>query len=99
MSLSRLSDIPLNIQCTVRLRHRLLSASVLISAVLTSGCSSMGGVLAYEDVKPWERGALADDGMQPVLDTMDQSVDEHIYFSREASTGGGGVRGGGCGCN
>ncbi len=59
----------------------------------------MGGVLAYEDVKPWERGALADDGMQPVLDTMDQSVDEHIYFSREASTGGGGVRGGGCGCN
>ncbi|HEX3583376.1 MAG TPA: DUF4266 domain-containing protein, partial [Thermoanaerobaculia bacterium] len=28
-----------------------------------------------------------------------QSVDEHIYFSKEASMGGIDVGGGGCGCN
>ncbi|MFK7859688.1 MAG: DUF4266 domain-containing protein [Granulosicoccus sp.] len=72
---------------------------VLVTAFLTSSCSSFGGALGYEEVKPWERGVLARDGMQPVLNTVDQSIDEHIYFSREASTGGGGVRGGGCGCN
>lgn len=73
--------------------------AVLCVAVLVSGCASVAGSLAFEEVKAWERGALAQDGMQPVLDSMDLSVDEHIYFSREASTGGGGVRGGGCGCN
>ena len=25
--------------------------------------------------------------------------DNHIYFSKEATKGGGGVAGGGCGCN
>lgn len=71
----------------------------LFTVMLATGCTSVGGALSYQEVKPWERGALAQDSMQPVLDTMDQSVDDHIYFSREASTGGSGVRGGGCGCN
>jgi len=71
----------------------------LLAAGLLSGCSSIGTALTYEEVKPWERGALAQDAMQPVIDSMDQNVDDHIYFSREATTGGGSVRGGGCGCN
>ena len=74
-------------------------ASVSACALMMSGCASVGGALSYQEVKPWERGALAQDGMQPVLDSMDQTVDDHIYFSREASTGGSGVKGGGCGCN
>ncbi len=52
-----------------------------------------------EIVKPWERDILAQDGMQIPRDSMQSYMDNHIYFSREASTGGSGVGGGGCGCN
>jgi hypothetical protein len=30
---------------------------------------------------------------------LDAKFTDHIYFSREAATGGSGVGGGGCGCN
>jgi len=76
-----------------------LKGGLLVCTLGVSACSSFGGVLSYQEVKPWERDVLAQDGMQPVLDAMDQTVDDHIYFSREASTGGSGVQGGGCGCN
>ena len=66
---------------------------VFIFFCLTAaGCSSMG-------VEPWERDLLAKDSMQPVPDFFDNFYDEHIYFSKEASSGGQGVGGGGCGCN
>ena len=55
-------------------------------------CSSWG-------VQPWERDLLAKDSMQLVPDYLDNFYDEHIYFSKEASSGGQGVGGGGCGCN
>jgi len=32
-------------------------------------------------------------------DKLEFFLDDHIYFSKEASTGGQGVGGGGCGCN
>jgi hypothetical protein len=35
--------------------------------------------------------------MQP--NTLDLAIDDHIYFSKEASSGGRGFAGGGCGCN
>ena len=54
---------------------------------------------AHEPVKPWERDILAQDGMQFPPDKMQAFTDDHIYFSKEASTGGNGVGGGGCGCN
>lgn len=50
-------------------------------------------------VKPWERDILARPGMTPGDDVITSSLDEHIYFSKEASTGGLGSGGGGCGCN
>jgi hypothetical protein len=37
--------------------------------------------------------------MTPGDDVITSSLDEHIYFSKEASTGGLGSGGGGCGCN
>jgi len=52
-----------------------------------------------ENVKPWERGTLAKPSMQLVPDELENFLDEHIYFSKEASTGGQSVGGGGCGCN
>ena len=42
---------------------------------------------------------LAKDSMQIVSDPLDASIDDHIYFSKEASSGGQGFGGGGCGCN
>lgn len=59
-------------------------------AAVLSGCQS---------VKPWERGNLADYTMRPDRDVLAAAMADHIYFSREGSTGGRGVGGGGCGCN
>ncbi|MDH5516478.1 MAG: DUF4266 domain-containing protein [Gammaproteobacteria bacterium] len=52
-----------------------------------------------QPVKPWERGTLAKPSMQLTPDEVENALDEHIYFSKEASTGGQGIGGGGCGCN
>ena len=68
--------------------------SILIVALLAvvTGCSSMG-------VEAWERDILAKDEMQLVSDPVEAATDDHIYFSKEASSGGRGFGGGGCGCN
>ncbi|WP_241238949.1 DUF4266 domain-containing protein [Colwellia sp. Arc7-635] len=66
----------------------LLSATIL----LASGCSSLG-------VQPWERDLLAKDEMALTSSPIDAALDDHIYFSKEASSGGKGFGGGGCGCN
>ena len=58
-----------------------------------TACSSM------DTVKPWDRDLLAKQSMQPVPDYFENFYDEHIYFSKEASSGGQSVGGGGCGCN
>ncbi len=55
--------------------------------------------LQVEPVKPWQRGILAQEAMQLDDDPTQSFADEHIYFSKEGSTGGKGVGGGGCGCN
>lgn len=54
---------------------------------------------ACSQVKPWERGYLANPNMawQPM--GQKSALDNHIYFSKEASSGGGQAAGGGCGCN
>ena len=52
-----------------------------------------------EPVQPWEKDILAQDSMKLDPDSMQSYVDDHIYFSKEAATGGKGVGGGGCGCN
>jgi Domain of unknown function (DUF4266) len=57
-----------------------------------SACSTLG-------VEPWERDVLAKDEMQLVSNPLEVNIDDHIYFSKEASSGGRGFGGGGCGCN
>jgi hypothetical protein len=46
-----------------------------------------------------ERDILSRPEMQFDHRTNDLALDEHIYFSKEASSGGRGFGGGGCGCN
>ena len=65
---------------------------VFSAVLLSSGCSSMG-------VEPWDRDVLAKDEMQLTSDPLEAALDDHIYFSKEASSGGRGFGGGGCGCN
>ena len=65
---------------------------LLLSPVLCSACSSMG-------VEAWERDVLAKEEMQLISDPVEAAIDDHIYFSKEASSGGRGFGGGGCGCN
>jgi hypothetical protein len=50
-------------------------------------------------VEVWERDVLAKSEMQLDSDAVNHSLDDHIYFSKEASSGGRAFGGGGCGCN
>ncbi|VAW66269.1 putative lipoprotein [hydrothermal vent metagenome] len=62
----------------------------------------IGSVLmlsACTTVQPWEKDLLAKPSMALVADDLEIYLDEHIYFSKEGSSGGQGVGGGGCGCN
>ena len=59
---------------------------------LLSGCSSVG-------VQPWDRDVLARRSMQLNTHPNISAADDHIYFSKEGSSGGRTFDGGGCGCN
>jgi hypothetical protein len=57
------------------------------------------GMTGCARVKPWDRDLLADPRMDLDGAGVDRGLDDHVYFSKEASTGGRGFGGGGCGCN
>ena len=71
-------------------RLRCLCLGLVLGAAMVSGC---------KHVSPWERGALADPIMDPGRNPLGNQMAEHMWFSREAASGGAGVGGGGCGCN
>lgn len=73
----------------------LLLPALAVLCALAGGCTSA----QLTRVQPWERAALADYAMRPDRDPLQTAMSEHIYFSREAATGGRGVGGSGCGCN
>jgi hypothetical protein len=61
---------------------------IVALAAATTACTT---------VEPWQRDLHAREDMRP--NERDAAVDDHIYFSKEASSGGRGFAGGGCGCN
>ncbi|AKC83331.1 lipoprotein [Verrucomicrobia bacterium IMCC26134] len=73
----------------------LILPSILVACACAGGCSTTKLVR----VQPWERATLADYTMRSDRDPLHTAMSEHIYFSREASSGGRGVGGSGCGCN
>jgi hypothetical protein len=75
-----------------------MKAKICKAAWLTALASVLGGCSGL-GVQPWDRDVLARDDMQLVSDPIDTALDDHIYFSKEASSGGRGFGGGGCGCN
>ncbi len=60
-------------------------------ALTTTGCSTK--------LQAWERGTLAKPQMSPSPNQQLLSLRDHVYSSKEASSGGIGAGGGGCGCN
>lgn len=63
---------------------------VIAMTVLSVGCVT---------VEPWEKQQLAREDMALNHEKLDLSLDDHIYFSKEGSSGGRAFAGGGCGCN
>jgi hypothetical protein len=74
-----------------RARFWMMSA-LLLTLAATGGCAAM-------KVQPWDRDLLSQKAMSFNPAPLHSEIDEHIYFSKEGSTGGMGVGGGGCGCN
>ena len=54
---------------------------------------------ACTNVQPWEKGNLAKKEMAWEPDSMQSAIDGQVFASKEASRGGNGSAGGGCGCN
>ena len=74
------------------MRSRLGFLFLIAVTILVSGCNMLG-------VKPWQRDVLAREEMQLGADPLDAAIDDHLYFSKEASSGCRSYAGGGCGCN
>jgi hypothetical protein len=75
------------------MRFRWLGLFLMVGATaLVAGCSAIG-------VKPWQRDLLSRQDMQLNGSPIDAAIDDHVYFSKEASSGGRSFAGGGCGCN
>jgi len=78
--------------CSRRPAALTTQAVAVIIVTLTSGC-------ALTPPKPWEKDLLARPAMALDADPLDWRFTQHIYTSKENSSGGSGVGGGGCGCN
>ena len=73
--------------------RRLAATGLALAATVLGGCANLG-------VQPWERELLAKPSMQlSGAMALEAGFDDHVYFSKEAATGGRGYGGGGCGCN
>lgn len=65
---------------------------IIFALLFLSGC--------IKEVQPWEKASLAKDAMQEGgSNKLVTKFHEHIYYSKEATKGGGTIGGGGCGCN
>ncbi len=71
----------------------LMKLLLILITMFSIGCSPK------VTVSPMDRAHHFDYLMKSDRDTLAVKMFDHAYFSREASRGGRGVGGGGCGCN
>ncbi len=64
--------------------------SMVLAVILLSACA---------DVPIYKRGALAKPEMAWEPDPLEGAIKKHVYYSKEAASGGAEAAGGGCGCN
>jgi hypothetical protein len=73
------------------MKPKFLSVLAVLTAItILQGCTH---------VAPYQRGALSKTEMSWTPDHQDATLQKHIYFAKEASSGGAEAAGGGCGCN
>jgi hypothetical protein len=82
----KMSDLP-NSDWPAKLPLPVLAVWLMLVA---AGCAT---------VRPEQRAILADPTMQFDAPSPEQAALDHTLDNREGSTGGGSVKGGGCGCN
>jgi hypothetical protein len=85
--MSTSANTPARAQRARRVRLAVLGCCALI----VGGCGNLP--------QAWEKGVLAKPAMSFDSDNLESRFAEHIYASKEAAFGGGGVGGAGCGCN
>lgn len=73
--------------------------SILLAAPCAVLIGSMAGCADRPTVQAWQKGYLARPDMALEGNALEAKFADHIYFSKEAASGGAGVAGGGCGCN
>ena len=78
---------------TPLMKNALCTVGIVAPLLLQTGC------VQIETVEAWDRGYLAEDTMQWEPDARSARLKGHVYTTKEASTGGAGAAGGGCGCN
>ena len=74
----------------------LLKQKIVLAALMFCFSFHLTGC---QPVQAWERGTLAKQEMAIDADPLETALNNHIYFSKEASNGGHSAAGGGCGCN
>jgi len=74
-------------------QQHLIRGISLLAILQLAACSTL------ETVAPFDRGYLAEEGMQWDEGPRNAKLKGHVYTSKEASSGGAGSAGGGCGCN
>ena len=72
------------------MKRRLALTFGMLVLAFGSGCMN---------VQPWQRATLADESMRADRGGVNAALNEHVWFSREAATGGRDVAANGCGCN
>ena len=80
-------------------RHPPRAARPLLAALGALATLSLPGCMTWQPPQPWEKGELARPAMKMDKDPLEARFTAHVYFSKEAASGGDGVGGGGCGCN
>ena len=73
-------------------KTRLLGAFSIILLGALPGCT-------YEPVKVWQRGQLANPVMVRDPDVGQAALEQHVYSSKESTSGGYSTGAGGCGCS
>ncbi len=71
---------------------KLVLTTFVIASALSSGC-------ALQPVEAWQREYLAKPEMAFDADPLEAAMRTHTQVSKEASSGGATLPGGGCGCN
>ena len=71
----------------------------LITATAAALMTGIAGCSSLPTVQAWQKGYLSRPDMAMEGNALEAKFADHIYFSKEAASGGAGVAGGGCGCN